>query len=435
MITKGIHWLRHDLRVNDNEALLKLAERVDELAVIYVFDPQWLQTDPNGFAHIGAHRFTFLQESLRDIRKKLSEFGVQLHCFEGNGPQVIASIIKQFQINELSYEFHSGYNEQQDLAEVQDLCPNLIVSKSYSNYLYTPESMPFDIENLPDVFSPFRRKVEKYAKVQSVKGCNLTNESFLAKTFSQCASLDLNSLQLPLFTIDSKVSSDSLYMGGEEQAHKRVQDYFFNTDYVAQYKETRNGLDGWDFSSRLSAYLALGCITPRQIVAYLSEYENTRTKNDSTYWLFFELLWREFFHWQHHKQGRLFFMQQGLRDSKASIPSRCQHDQNKLQKWIDGNTGYSIVDACMNQLKSTGFMSNRGRQLAASCFIHELGLDWRWGAAYFEQALIDFDVASNYGNWQYLAGVGADPRGLRQFNLDKQTQTYDPNHVFIQQWT
>jgi len=88
----------------------------------------------------------------------------------------------------------------------------------------------------------------------------------------------------------------------------------------------------------------------------------------------------------------------------------------------------------MKQLNATGYMSNRGRQLVASCFVHELNLDWRYGAAYMEQQLIDFDVASNWGNWQYLAGVGADPRGHRRFDLEKQTQTYDPNGLFIKHW-
>jgi deoxyribodipyrimidine photo-lyase len=89
----------------------------------------------------------------------------------------------------------------------------------------------------------------------------------------------------------------------------------------------------------------------------------------------------------------------------------------------------------MRQLKHTGFMSNRGRQLVASCLVHELGLNWQYGAAYFEQMLIDFDPASNWGNWQYLAGVGSDPRGLRRFNLAKQTQTYDPDGEFIAYWS
>ena len=88
----------------------------------------------------------------------------------------------------------------------------------------------------------------------------------------------------------------------------------------------------------------------------------------------------------------------------------------------------------MKQLNATGYMSNRGRQLVASCFVNELALDWRYGAAYMAQQLIDYDMASNWGNWQYLAGVGADPRGLRHFDLEKQTQRYDPDQVFIRHW-
>lgn len=111
-----------------------------------------------------------------------------------------------------------------------------------------------------------------------------------------------------------------------------------------------------------------------------------------------------------------------------------QHDKTKFISWTTGNTCYPIINACMTQLNQTGYMSNRGRQLVASAFIHELGLDWRYGAAYFEQQLIDYDVASNWGNWQYLAGVVADPRVCRQFNLHKKTERYDPNCEFIDRW-
>ena len=106
----------------------------------------------------------------------------------------------------------------------------------------------------------------------------------------------------------------------------------------------------------------------------------------------------------------------------------------RFARWCQGETPYPIVNACMKQLNQTGFMSNRGRQLVASCLVHELAVDWRYGAAYFEQQLVDFDVGSNWGNWQYLAGIGADPRGHRRFDLDKQTTMYDPERQFIQRW-
>ena len=110
----------------------------------------------------------------------------------------------------------------------------------------------------------------------------------------------------------------------------------------------------------------------------------------------------------------------------------------RFKSWTDSTTPYPIVNACMKQLKKTGYMSNRGRQIVASCFINELNLDWRYGAAYFESQLIDYDVGSNWGNWQYLAGVGADPRstqkGGRHFDLSKQQRRYDPNGDFILKW-
>lgn len=105
-----------------------------------------------------------------------------------------------------------------------------------------------------------------------------------------------------------------------------------------------------------------------------------------------------------------------------------------FKQWCSGDTDYPIVNAIMKQLNTTGYISNRGRQVVASCFVNELGLDWRYGAAYFQQQLIDHDVASNWGNWRYIAGVGADPRGGRHFNLEKQTNIYDPLGDYIAEW-
>ena len=102
--------------------------------------------------------------------------------------------------------------------------------------------------------------------------------------------------------------------------------------------------------------------------------------------------------------------------------------------WCYGNTASDFVNAFMRQLLNTGWMSNRGRQIVASYLINELGVDWRYGAAWFEQQLIDYDVAANWGNWQYLAGVGTDPRGRRHFNIEKQQQTHDPDLTFTHHW-
>lgn len=163
----------------------------------------------------------------------------------------------------------------------------------------------------------------------------------------------------------------------------------------------------------------------------LRQYENQHGANESTYWIFFELLWREYFFWYARAHGRSLFTLNGLRHQVAySI----RQDAQRLAAWQNGQTEFPLVNACMHQLVATGFMSNRGRQLVASCLVNELQLDWRLGAEFFERHLIDYDVGSNWGNWQYLGGVGADPRGLRRFDQDKQQRTYDPYGEFIKRW-
>ncbi len=113
---------------------------------------------------------------------------------------------------------------------------------------------------------------------------------------------------------------------------------------------------------------------------------------------------------------------------------RCTFEPRAFARWCQGDTDYPLVNALMRQLLATGWMSNRGRQLAASCLVNELGLDWRYGAAFFERHLVDYDVASNYGNWQYIAGVGCDPRGGRHFDLAAQARQHDPDGVFTHKW-
>jgi deoxyribodipyrimidine photo-lyase len=185
-----------------------------------------------------------------------------------------------------------------------------------------------------------------------------------------------------------------------------------------------------DYSTKFSPWLAQGCLSARRIIHRLNQYEDEVVSNDSTYWIYFELLWREYFQWYAEKYGEQMIAFSGIKDRSPNT----SFYPERFQKWCQGTTPYPIVNACMRQLKATGYMSNRGRQLVASCFVHELSLDWRYGAAYMEQQLVDFDLGSNWGNWQYLAGVGADPRGHRQFDLNKQTQIYDPKQQFINHW-
>ncbi|MFN7013467.1 MAG: FAD-binding domain-containing protein, partial [Bacteroidia bacterium] len=191
-----------------------------------------------------------------------------------------------------------------------------------------------------------------------------------------------------------------------------------------------NELLGTDFSSHFSPWLALGVISPQTILTYLREFENQYGANESTYWLWFELLWRDFFRYQMMKHGRLFFLKGGI----AKKPITFKNNVLLFKQWINGETTEPFVNANMLELKHTGFMSNRGRQIVASYLIHDLGIDWRWGAAYFEMQLLDYDVSSNWGNWSYIAGVGNDPRSCRKFNIKKQQEQYDPDLKYSNHW-
>jgi deoxyribodipyrimidine photo-lyase len=188
---------------------------------------------------------------------------------------------------------------------------------------------------------------------------------------------------------------------------------------------------GADYSSKFSAWLALGSISPRLIYAELKKYESQFGANESTYWLVFELLWRDFFRFMFKKHQTKLFQSAGITTGKK-IPKSVS--EKLLNTWVNGITGVDFIDANMRELQLTGFMSNRGRQNVASYLCNNLKLDWRLGAAYFEQQLIDYDVCSNWGNWAYLAGVGNDPRENRYFNIEKQAQDYDKNKAYRNLW-
>jgi deoxyribodipyrimidine photo-lyase len=218
--------------------------------------------------------------------------------------------------------------------------------------------------------------------------------------------------------------------GGEAAAWERLGRWFWEEDRLRTYKETRNGMDGDAYSSRLSPWLAHGCLSARSVQAEVARYEQERVANDSTYWMTFELLWRDYFQWIAQKHGAALFRPAGLR----GVPVPWRRDEDLFERWCEGKTGFPIIDACMRELAATGFLGNRGRQVVTSFLTKNLGLDWRWGAEWFEAQLVDHDVGSNYGNWNYGAGVGNDARGFRYFQLATQAQKYDPDGAHARRW-
>lgn len=226
------------------------------------------------------------------------------------------------------------------------------------------------------------------------------------------------------------------FRGGEDNGLERLSDYIWRNESIATYKVTRNNLEGKHCSSKFSPWLAFGCLSPRTIFQAVKEYEKKRIKNKSTYWLIFELIWRDFFRFSSIKWGNSMFKLHGPRKALGQhIPHRTWgRDEKLIRAWCQGMTGFPIVDASMRELGHTGFMSNRGRQVVASFFVKDLEQDWRIGAAWFESMLVDHDPTSNYGNWTYQAGVGADPRENRYFLVPKQSAKFDKNGEYIKRW-
>ncbi|MGK7889079.1 MAG: DASH family cryptochrome, partial [Leptolyngbyaceae cyanobacterium] len=296
----------------------------------------------------------------------------------------------------------------------------------WGSTLYHPDNLPFDIIDIPELFTTFRKQVEKQSTV----------EPSLAVPPSLSPLPDVDSGTLPTLA-DLGLEPASIdergvlqFKGGESQGLERLQQYIWDGDRLKEYKETRNGMLGADYSSKFSPWLAHGCLSPRYIYQQVQEYENQRVKNKSTYWLIFELLWRDYFRFICQKHGDRVFHLSGIQ----GIRFPWKTDWEQFERWQSGTTGYPLVDANMRELAATGFMSNRGRQNVASFLTKNLGIDWRIGAEWFESMLLDYDVCSNWGNWNYTAGVGNDARGFRYFNIPKQSRTYDQHGDYVRHW-
>ncbi|WP_322804305.1 DASH family cryptochrome [Vibrio alfacsensis] len=412
----GLYWFTNDLRVHDNLLLSHATQEADELLCLYCYPcitpflSHYAQV-----SQLGQGRQRFIKDALLCLDNSLHSLGQRLTVVNLSPLPALQHAIEQIGVTHLYINASAGVDEQRAVEIIKRQNPHLIVTQKETCTLFTQEQLPFTLRELPNTFTQFRKQVDSLEvshprdKVQ-VMPCEVTYHSESTLSFSS----------------SNRARS---FIGGERAGLAHCHRYFSST-FASEYKQTRNELDGMNASTKFSPWLAHGNISPRMVYAMLKRYERDNQANESTYWIYFELLWREYFYWYARKYREALFRFGGIKGQRP-LTSYYAH---RFQQWKKGETPFPIVNACMHQLNETGYMSNRGRQLVASCLVHELGLDWRYGAAYFESQLIDYDVASNWGNWQYLAGVGADPRGTRQFNLEKQTQMYDPYMEFIDRW-
>jgi deoxyribodipyrimidine photo-lyase len=425
----SIVWFKTDLRLHDNETLIKAIEQSDEIIPVFCFDENEFKKTEFGFQKTGNFRAQFLLESLKDLDNNLRKLGSGLVIVRGKPEYELFKLAQKYKATKVFAKKEVAYEEKQTEERVEkELWKSKCELKTFStSTLYHAQDLPFSIKDIPDVFTNFRKRTEKESQIREIFPAP---KAIKSPAIPELILPRIEQLGLTQITVDQR--SAFPFKGGETEAYKRLNYYFNETKLISTYKETRNELIGTDYSSKFSPWLANGCLSPREIYYELKKYEEQFGANESTYWLVFELLWRDYFRFMMKKHRHQFFLQTGIKPSE--LPTQL-NNQELLNQWINGNTGVDFIDANMIELKLTGFMSNRGRQNVASYLCNDLKLDWRYGAAYFEQQLIDYDVCSNWGNWAYLAGVGNDPRGNRYFNIAKQAEDYDSKKQYRNLWT
>ncbi|MFK8058487.1 MAG: DASH family cryptochrome [Polaribacter sp.] len=422
----GLIWFRNNLRVNDNITLKKGLQNHKKVIAVYFFDPKNFKIDEFGFQKTAKFRTKFLIETITDLQKNLSDLNITLLTYFNAPEDKIHTICDDFLVDTIftQKEWTSEETETNNFIK-NTISKNINFVEDYDQFLYHPDTVTKDFSKIPNVFTQFRKKLEKTVKIQEIYTVSKLSEDNLIENNTEIPTLK----DLGFDDFEENKKSAYPFSGGENAALERLDNYFFETKKVAFYKKTRNGLVGKDYSTKFSAWLANGSISAKTIYWKIKEYEAEFGANQSTYWVIFELIWRDYFKYISLKYDSKIFKISGILDKNYHWNS----DAEIIQKWINGETKDDFVNANMIELKETGWMSNRGRQNVASYFAKELLQDWRIGAAYFESLLIDYDVHSNYGNWMYVAGVGNDPRD-RKFNTKLQAERYDANHKYRKLW-
>ncbi|TNF57953.1 MAG: DASH family cryptochrome [Burkholderiales bacterium] len=429
-----IHWFRNDLRLHDNPALLRSVERCRQEALSLLpvawHSPSVPLATRWGFARMGAHRRAFRQQALAGLADRLQRLGSDLRVLDDATPRALLELARRVGAREVVAEAIEAPEERDEVQALQ--AGGLRVQTVWQSSLLAPEDLPWPGGRVPDVFTAFRQGVER-AQVPAPHP--LPAPTQLPPWPAQLErSAPHAPPPLPAGATDERSSFPygmPAWRGDEPAALAHLSNYLA-AGHPHRYKATRNALSGRDFASHWSPWLAVGALSARQAMAQLRAFEAERGASEGSYWLWFELLWRDHFRFVMRQHGARLFAARGL--SRDRSPEPRQRDREAEARWRDGCTGLPLVDAAMRELNHTGYLSNRLRQIVASALIHDLGGDWRAGAAWFEHCLIDFDVHSNQGNWAYIAGVGTDPRGGRRFNLDRQTQDHDPDGSYRRRW-
>ena len=391
---------RNNLRIDDNHCLYNACNENDYILGLYSLE--LLKGEIFGFKKCDIFREKLIKESLLCLKTNLLKYDINLGIIDD---------IEQ-SLKELSWSYEISIYYDEEVGTEEKAFEKKLQKYPYKSFFSQTMIEPF-IFDYKKSFSHFRNKAEKIEIQKPL------DEIFRKKT------IEFNSLDIQIPTRSIPNPNAIIFKGGEDEALKQLKMYL---PKVHEYKSTRNEMSGFDNSTKFSVYLAIGCISPRRIYHEIKIQEEKTYKSDSSYWIYFELLWRDFFYLVMKYSENKLFLKSGIKEINYNF----KKDEKSLKSFFTATTGVDLIDASINELKSSGWISNRNRQIVASYFVKNLGLDWRIGAAFFESFLVDYNPASNYGNWAYQAHVGNDS-SYRIFDIGKQTSMYNGKD-YINKW-
>lgn len=429
-------WFRQDLRLHDHAVLAQAMQYGGDLLPVFFWpDNKKMRWGHPRYSDLRMH---WLAQTVQALQQALRAKGSDLLVLHGKPELLIPELCATLQISKVWTEELPAPEEEQQLAALQPVLQQqgVTLNTVWHSSLLLPHQLSFDVEDLPSVFTHFRKRLENAAIHEQTA---LPAPLHLPPLPIGIALWQARSA-IPHITLTDDIRERQQYssfpllhpdwQGGEAAALQHLERYA-QKGLPHTYETTRNALQGLDFSSKWSPWLACGALSPRRAMQMIREAEQHHGANKSTYWHWFELLWRDYFRFLHKQYGRRLYRKQGL---ATVFYGPKQHDAEQWQCWTTGNTGCDLVDAGMRELRLTGYLSNRMRQIVASYWLNEMQGDWRAGAAWFESQLLDFDVFSNQGNWLYISGHGTDPRGGRHFDIRRQIAQYDSNSHYRRCW-
>lgn len=404
-------WFRNDLRLHDNEMLVEAIAKCDEILPVYIFDPRNYEPTSYGTMRAGSIRTQFLLESVMDLRRSFRRLGGDLLVLSGRPEELLPQVVEAHDIAEVYHHREVAEEETRVSTAVEALLWKIQVNLRHfiGHTLYNKEDLPFPIKDIPDVFAQFKKKTERDA---IVKACYLSPEVINFMPLDDWGVLP----QLSDLIDNSSSGQQEALLGGEQEGLSHLKELLSPGSPI--YLKASRGTGKPAFSSMLSPWLALGCLSPRMVYWLVKDAEEQFGSHPNFNQIVLGLLWRDYFRFMFKKHGSNFF------DRFAQSPEidlSPEKELELLEQWQTGKTGNELVDAAMLQLNTTGYIPHASRLLLATYLIYVLKIHWEKGAAYFEEKSIDYAPANNWCNWAIVAG-GARDRGTKKsaFDLDKQ---------------